>query len=175
MVSIRKNEAELVVQLDGDRPHGVFDPRPFDADVETVAHFALELRAELAPEESGNVVRLDGMDRRARQVSIDSLQIRLLRNTMSVAYSHCVHAPVVSVANRDKIGQQRRANSSSLVWIRLASHPLRCLRPFPVRNGGEGVVHIESRCPYVVDWPASQLWPLKQICSRNGSHVGTRT
>jgi len=46
-----ENEAELGVQLDGYRPYGVFDPRPFDADVEAVAQFALELRAEFAPEE----------------------------------------------------------------------------------------------------------------------------
>jgi hypothetical protein len=30
----------------GDRPHGVFDPRPLNADVETDAHFAFERRAE---------------------------------------------------------------------------------------------------------------------------------
>jgi hypothetical protein len=81
-------EAELVVQLDGNRPHSVFDPRPFAAEVETVAHFAFELQTEFAPEECGNVVRLHGMNRRARQVFIDRLQIRLLAKTMSVAYSH---------------------------------------------------------------------------------------
>ena len=42
-----KNEAELVVQLDRNRPHGVFDPRSFDADVETVSHLAFVLRAQL--------------------------------------------------------------------------------------------------------------------------------
>jgi hypothetical protein len=56
----------------------VFDPRPFGADVETVPHFAFELRAELAPEESGYVVRLDGMNRRTRQVFTDRLWICLL-------------------------------------------------------------------------------------------------
>lgn len=44
-----KNEAELVVQLDGNRPHGVFDSR-----------------AELAAEKGGDVVRLQGMNRRIR-------------------------------------------------------------------------------------------------------------
>ena len=39
-----KDEAELVVELERDRPHGVFDPRAFDADVKAIAHLALELR-----------------------------------------------------------------------------------------------------------------------------------
>src|SRR3954453_3071750 len=41
-----ENEAELVVELDRNRPHGVFDPRPFNADVETVAYLAFVLRVE---------------------------------------------------------------------------------------------------------------------------------
>src|ERR1700742_959849 len=27
--------------------------------------------------------------------------------------------------------------------------------------------------PSLLNWPASQLWPLKQTCYRQGSHVGT--
>jgi len=48
-----KNEAELVVELDRYRPHRVFDPRSFDADVETVAHLAFVLRVQFAARESG--------------------------------------------------------------------------------------------------------------------------
>ena|SRR5438128_294550 len=72
-----ENEAELVVELDRNRPHGVFDPRPFNADVETVAYLAFVLRVELAPEKRGDVIRFDGMNRSARQIFIDRLQIGL--------------------------------------------------------------------------------------------------
>ena len=124
-------EAELVVQLDGYRPHGVFDPRSFDADVETVAHLAFELRAQLAPEESGDVVRLDGMNRCARQVFIDRLQIRLLAEDDVSGVFALVHAPVVSGG---EVAIDRAAPPRELVEpaheIRFASHPLemRCAR-----------------------------------------------
>jgi hypothetical protein len=36
----------------------VFDPRTFGADAEPVAHFAFQLLAELASDESRNLVRL---------------------------------------------------------------------------------------------------------------------
>jgi len=74
----------------------VFDPRSFNADVETVAHFTFELRAELAPEERGDVVRLYCMNRRARQVFIDRLQIRLFAEDDVGGVFALVHAPVVS-------------------------------------------------------------------------------
>ncbi len=31
----------------GNRPHGVFDPPPFDANVETVAHFATDIARDV--------------------------------------------------------------------------------------------------------------------------------
>jgi GAF domain-containing protein len=37
----------------------VLDPRPFDADIETIAHLALELRGELFPEKRCDIIRLD--------------------------------------------------------------------------------------------------------------------
>src|SRR5215831_7464515 len=55
---------------------------------EAVAELALVFDVELAAEERGDVVGLDGVDRRPGQVAVDRREIRLLRNTMSVAYSH---------------------------------------------------------------------------------------
>jgi hypothetical protein len=91
-----KNEAELVVELDRYRPHRVFDPRSFDADVETVAHLAFVLCVQFAARESGYVVRLHGMDRRARQVLIDRLQIRLFAKDDVGSVFALVHTPVIS-------------------------------------------------------------------------------
>ena len=36
-----QDEAEFVVELERDRPHGVLDVRPFEADVQAVAHLSL--------------------------------------------------------------------------------------------------------------------------------------
>ena len=91
-----ENEAELVVQLNRDRPHGVFDPRAFDADIESVSHLAFKLRAQFAAGESGDVVRLHRMDRRARQIFIDCPQVRLFAENDVGGVFALIHAPVVS-------------------------------------------------------------------------------
>jgi hypothetical protein len=68
-----ENEAELVVQFQRYRPNGVFDPRPFDTDVETISHLTLVHGAQLAAQKGGDVIRLDSMNRRARQILVDRL------------------------------------------------------------------------------------------------------
>lgn len=42
-----QDEAEFVVELERDRPHGALDARPFEADVQAVAHLALIAGIEL--------------------------------------------------------------------------------------------------------------------------------
>ncbi len=90
-----QDEAELVVELEGNRPHGVFDPRAFDADVETVAHLAFELRHQLLAQEGGDVVRLDGVDGGAAEVLIDGLKIGLFAEYDVGRVFALVHAPVI--------------------------------------------------------------------------------
>jgi hypothetical protein len=71
-----QNQAKLVVDLDRDRPHVVFDPRAFDAHVESVAHLPLVIARQFLPQKRGHVVGLDGVDSRAREVPIKHCQIR---------------------------------------------------------------------------------------------------
>src|SRR3982750_4564392 len=136
-----ENEAELVVEFNRHRPHGVFDPRPFDADMETVPHFAFELRAELTSEESGDVVRLDRVNRRARQIVIDGLQIGLFAEDDISRVFALIHAPVVSGG---EVAIDRTAPPGELVEpgvdsLRFPSvgDPL-C--PWPARDMKKGVV-----------------------------------
>src|SRR5437764_12291884 len=72
-----QNEAELVVQLNRNWSHRMLDPRPFDADVDTVPHFAFEPGAELAAEKRCDVVGLDGVTSGAREILVDSRRVRL--------------------------------------------------------------------------------------------------
>jgi len=64
-----EDEAEFVVQLDRDRPHGMFDARPFDTDIETVPHSAFVLRGELAAEGRWRYCRLHRVESLCVQVS----------------------------------------------------------------------------------------------------------
>ena len=108
---------------------------------ETVAYFAFELRAELAPEESGNVVRLQGMNRRARQIFIDRLQIRLFAEDDVGGVFALVHAPVVSGG---EVPIDGAAAPGELVEPRVDSFCFPsvgdALRPLPVRNMAEPIV-----------------------------------
>src|ERR1700681_4720364 len=76
-----QDQSELVVELQRNRSHGVFDPCALDADVETIAHFALVLDAESPSQKGGNVVGLHRMNRGAGQIPVDGLQIGFVCET----------------------------------------------------------------------------------------------
>ena len=74
----------------------MFDPRSFDADIETIAHLAFKLRGELLPEKRRDVIRLDRMNRGACQIPVDGLQIGLPAENNVGGVFALVHAPVVA-------------------------------------------------------------------------------
>src|SRR4051812_10802802 len=93
-----QDEAELVVELQRHRPHRVFDPCSFDANVIAIAGFALKLGAKLAAQEGGDVVRLDGVNRRAGQGAINGRQVRLpFENDIGGIFA-LIHTPVIRYA-----------------------------------------------------------------------------
>jgi hypothetical protein len=109
--------------------------------LKTVTHFVFELQAELPPEESGNVVRLHGMNRRARQVLIDRLQIRLPAEDDVGGVLTLVHTPVVSGG---EVPIDRAAAPGELVEPGMDSFGFPsvgdALSPLPVRNVAERIV-----------------------------------
>ncbi len=136
-----QDEAELVVELDRHRPHRVFNPRAFDADVESVFHLAFVLRAELAPQESSDVVRFDRVHRRARQVFVNGPEIGLFAEHDVGGVLALIHAPVLTGR---EVPQDGTVTACEL--IQPSVDPLRfpaigdALCPLPVRDVGEGVV-----------------------------------
>src|SRR5580704_4356726 len=134
-------EAELVIEFEGNRPHGVFDPRSFNTDVETISHFALVLPVQLAAEECGDVIRLDCMDRGTRQILIDRLQIRLPAEHDVGGVFALVHAPVVSGGevpiDRTTLAGQRVQPRMDAFGFPAAGD---ALGPVPVRYVREGIV-----------------------------------
>ena len=131
----------------------MFDPRPFDADVEAIAHLTFVLRAELAAEECGDVVRPNGVNRRARQVFVDRLQIGLLAEDDIGGIFTLIHAPVVSSG---EVPIDRATLPGEIVPPRMDALGLpgvgNVLRPRPVRDVREGVVGHA-----VVDTESAQL------------------
>ena len=55
----------------------MFDTGAFDSDVETVAHFILVIGVEFAAEKRGDVIGLDGMNRRAGEIGVNGPKIGL--------------------------------------------------------------------------------------------------
>src|SRR5713101_8147439 len=154
----------------------MLDPRSLDADVEAIPHFALELRAELAAEESGDIVWFDRVNRRTRQILVDGLEIRLFAEDDIRGVLALIHAPVISGC---EIPIDRTASPGELVQPRM--YPFRfpsigdALGPLPVRDAGEGVIGHSIIDAQLAQLAGKPVVPLKQICSRQGSHVGTRT
>ena len=66
-----KNQAKLIIHLDGNRTHGVLDPGSLDACIEVVAHLTLVSLMELSAKESGDVVRFDGVNGSAGEMPVD--------------------------------------------------------------------------------------------------------
>src|SRR5438270_1463976 len=114
---------------------------PFDANVETVPHFAFEPGAELAAEKRCDVVGLDGVNSGARQVIVDSLQVRLFAENDIGGVLALVCAPVISSR---EIAINRTVPTRELV--QLSMHALGCpsvgdpLGAWPVRDFDKGVV-----------------------------------
>src|SRR6516225_2638844 len=50
-----QDETELVVQLQAHRSHGVFDPSPWDAEVEAIPEFILIIAVQFLTQEGGHV------------------------------------------------------------------------------------------------------------------------
>jgi len=73
-----ENQAELIVHLDGNRTHAVFDPGSLDSCVEGISHLAFILIVKLSSEESCDVLGLDGVDGGAGQMPINGLEIFLV-------------------------------------------------------------------------------------------------
>lgn len=90
-----QNEAELIVELQRNRPHGVFDPCALDADIETIAHFALIPDAEPPSQKGGDVVGLHRMDRGPGQIPVNGRQIGLPAEDDVGGVFALIHTPVV--------------------------------------------------------------------------------
>jgi hypothetical protein len=72
-----QHQAVLVVHFDGHRSHVMFNPCSLDTGVEVIAHFILIVSMQASSQKGGNVVGLDGMDRRPDQFIVKGGQIAL--------------------------------------------------------------------------------------------------
>jgi hypothetical protein len=75
--------------------HGVFDPRPWDTQVEAVPHFVLIVPLQLLTQESGHGLGFDRMDGGAGQVLIEGLQVCLATEDDIGRLLALIQAPVV--------------------------------------------------------------------------------
>ena len=108
-----RDERELVVNLDGNRSHGVLDTGAFNAIVEAVSHFVLIVAVEFASKAGGDGIGFDRMDRRPCRVIAHSRQIRVsFENNVGGRFGQ-VNAPMIGDSKMLEDGTKRRINSSS--------------------------------------------------------------
>lgn len=113
-----KDNALLVVHLDGDLFHVVFDARAFNAGVKIIAHFPIEMAGKFATKKGGDIVGFDRMDGGAHQSFVDGLQVpSALEDDV-----HCIlnlhEAPMVTGW---KMADDRAVSSSELIDLAMES------------------------------------------------------
>jgi hypothetical protein len=72
-----QHQAVLVVHFDGHRSHVMLNPCTLNAGGEVIAHFILIISMQASSQKGGDVVGLDGMDRRPDQFVVQGGQIAL--------------------------------------------------------------------------------------------------
>jgi hypothetical protein len=73
-----QNYVELVIQLDGDGTHLVFDARTQPAYVEAIAHFSLVVAMQFAAQKRGNVGWFDSLNQGFQEIRIERLESLLV-------------------------------------------------------------------------------------------------
>lgn len=67
-----QDELELVIHLDRDRPHAVFDAATFQTHIEAITHLALVAAVNtFAAQEGGNVIRFDRMNQGFQEMRVN--------------------------------------------------------------------------------------------------------
>lgn len=137
-----QDETELVAELERTRPHGVLNARAFDAHVKAVAHLALIADVQFAPQESGDVIGLDGVDGGAAEVLIQGLMVGLFAEDDVGRGFALVHASVIADA---QTAMHRTEATGELIQLAMqfldAQLVGQQLRPLPVGDAGEDVIH----------------------------------
>ncbi|MEW5920417.1 MAG: hypothetical protein AB1796_05565 [Bacillota bacterium] len=93
-----QDDPEPVVHLDAGYTHLVLNPCALDTGIEIVTHFALVTGVKLFPQESGDILRLNGVDGRTNQVFIQRLKISLFAENNICAVFGLHDAPAVRKA-----------------------------------------------------------------------------
>ena len=73
-----KNQTELVIHLDGNRPHPMFDTGTLNSRVEVIAHFVLVAAVEFATEECGDILGFDRVNGGTDNFVIYQFKVALL-------------------------------------------------------------------------------------------------
>src|SRR3990172_5814836 len=91
-----KDERKLIVHFDRNRAHGVLDAGAFNADVEAVTHFVLIVAVELAAQERGDVVGLDGVNGGSGEIVVNGGQVGLPLEDHIGGVLGLVHTPIIN-------------------------------------------------------------------------------
>lgn len=136
-----KDERELVIHLDGNRSHGVFDTSAFDANVETVSHFVLIVAVEFAAEKSGDVVGFDGVDRGSCQIIVNGSQVGLFFKDYVCGIFGLINAPMIGDSKMLMDGTKAAGKFVEFpVKLSSLSAVGNFLCAFPIADFGKGVV-----------------------------------
>ena len=140
-----KDEALLIVHLDGHGAHMMLDARPLDAGMEVIAELILVAAVQLAPKESRDIVALHGMYGCPGDVFVYGAQIALPPKYDVISPFALHDAPMVGVR---KVSADRAERFSRIVQHAMECLDRKLIRQFlrtpPVVDRRERVVHLHE-------------------------------
>ena len=130
---------------------------------------------ELPAEEGGHVLRPHRMNRCPHEPIVHGSQVLLALEDDVGGVLDLHQAPVVAGGELDRHGTVLANLALEPVVQGLGPHPVgELLRAPEVVHVDEGVIEEPVADPSRSSRAPTQLWPLRQNCSRKGTQVGTR-
>lgn len=136
-----QDERELVIHLDGNGSHGVFDASAFNANVEAVPHLVLIVAVEFASKEGSDVVGFYGVNRRTCEIVVNGSQIGLPFKDYVRSIFDLIDAPMIGESKMLMDGT-KSAGKLVQLQVKRSSFPAvgDLLSAFPIADFVEGVV-----------------------------------
>jgi len=141
-----KNQTELVIHLDGNRSHPMFDTGPLTPRVEGITHFILIAAVEFTTEERGDILGFDRVNGGTDNFVIDQFKIAFLPEEDVRGVLDLHKAPVVVI---DKMPKDRAIASDKMIQLAMKSFNIdiigKLLSPIQIVNLDKDIVeHLET-------------------------------
>jgi hypothetical protein len=167
-----KNQAELVIHLDGYSAHPMFDTGSFDSRVEVIAHFILVAAVKFTAQECGDILGFNRVNSGADDFVVDQFKVASLLEDYISGVFDLHKAPVIIIGT---VANNRTVLPDDLIQLLMNAFGTdvisKLLGPIKIINVHEDIIEhlkvdlllIESGCQQIMSI-AVELQPERRPC-----------